>query len=97
MKAGDILRRAADLVDGDRAKTYGPMARLHGNIAILQEAYLKIRRDPDAPLNGEDVAHMQTLLKIARTQCGAGTGDSYVDSAAYQGIAGELSERSLDR
>ena len=28
MKAGDILRRAAELVDGDRAKTYGDMAIL---------------------------------------------------------------------
>ena len=90
MKAHDILKLATTLVIGARAKTYGPMARLHGNIAILQEAYLKIRRDPDAPLNGEDVAHMQTLLKIARTQCGAGSDDSYVDGAAYQGIAGEL-------
>lgn len=90
MKAGDILRQAADLVEGDRAATYGDMELLHGNIAILWNAWMKVKRNPDAPLNGEDVAHMQTLLKMARTQCGEGTPDSYIDGAAYQGIAGQL-------
>ena len=94
MKAGDILRRAADLVDGDRAETYGDMARLHRNIAIMREAYRRIRRDPKAPYNAEDMAHHETLKKICRSQCGSNTDDNYVDAAAYQGIAGELSERS---
>ena len=92
MKASDILRRAADLVDGDRAKTYGDMKRLHTNIAILWEAWLKVRRDPDAPLNAEDVAHMMGDVKKARTQCGEGTEDNYIDAAAYPAIAGELHE-----
>ncbi len=94
MTASVILLLAARLVKGDRAATYGDMARLHGNIAILWNAWMKIRRDPVAPLNGEDVAHMETLLKMARTQSGEGTPDNYVDGAAYQGIAGELSERA---
>ena len=92
MKAGDILRRAADLVDGDRAETYGDMAILHDKIAIMWEAWLKVRRDPDAPLTAEDTAHMETLLKMARTQCGKNTEDNYTDGAAYQAMAGELSE-----
>lgn len=90
MKAGDILRQAAGLVDGDRAATYGDMRVLHGNIAILWNAWMKIKRDPDALLSAEDVAHMDTLKKMARTQCGEGTPDNYVDAAAYQGIAAEL-------
>ena len=97
MKAGDILREAAGLVDGARAVTYGDMALLHRNIAILWAAWLKVRRDPTAPLNAEDIAHMDTLKKMARSQCGEGAviirADNYVDAAAYQGIAGELSER----
>ena len=94
MKAGDILRRAADFVDGDRARTYGDMKRLHTNIAIMHEAYRQIRRDPDAPYNAEDIAHKETLKKICRSQCGEGTEDNYTDAAAYQGIAGELKGRS---
>ena len=92
MKAGDILRRAAELVDGDRATTYGDMALLHRNIAIMREAYRQIRRDPAAPYNAEDMAHHETLKKMCRSQCGEGTQDNYTDGAAYQGIAGELSE-----
>ena len=93
MKAGDILRRAADLVDGDRAKTYGDMKLLHGKIAIMWDAWLKIRRDPDAPLTPEDTAHMMGLMKKARTQCGEGTPDNYIDDAGFAGIAAENSER----
>lgn len=93
MKAGDILRRAAELVEGDRAATYGDMAILHEKIAIMWAAWLQIRRDPDAPLTPEDIAHMDTLKKMARGQCGKGIHrDNYTDAAAYQGIAGELSE-----
>lgn len=94
MKAGDTLRRAADLVDGDRAQTYGDMAILHGKIAIMWDAWLKIRRNPDAPLTPEDTAHMMGLMKKARTQVGEGTPDNYTDDAGFGGIAGELNERS---
>ena len=90
MKAGDILRRAAELVEGDRAATYGDMEQLHEKIAILWNAWMKVKRDPDAPFNAEDVAHMMGDVKKARTQCGEGTPDSYIDGAAYQGIAGQL-------
>ena len=94
MKAHDILTLAAKLVSGDRAATYGDMGRLHTNIAILWSAWMKVRRDPAAPLTPEDVAHMDTLKKMARTQCGEGTEDNYMDAAAYQSIAGELNEMS---
>ncbi len=90
MKASDICRQAADLVRGDRAETYGDMAVLHEKIAVLWDAWLSARRDPSAPLTGEDVAHMSALLKMARSQCGEGTDDNYIDAAAYEGIAGEL-------
>ena len=93
MHAPAILKQAEALVAGDRAVTYGDITRLHLNIVILWNAWMKIRRDPVAPLDGEDVAHMEALLKMARTQSGEGTTDNYVDGAAYLGIAGELSER----
>ncbi len=92
MKAGDILREAAGLVDGARAETYGDMALLHRNIAIMREAYRQIRRDPGAPYNAEDMAHHETLKKMCRAQCGKGTRDNYTDAAAYQGIAWQLSD-----
>ncbi|MEE8607235.1 MAG: DUF6378 domain-containing protein [Nitrospiraceae bacterium] len=92
MKAGDILRRAAELVDGDRAVTYGDMAILHENIAILWNAWILVSRGIDPHLTAEDVAEMESLLKKARKRSGEGTPDNYTDDAAYAAMAGELSE-----
>ena len=92
MKAGDILRRARELVLGDRAAAYGPMAVLHDKQASALQFYLEIRRETAAPITAVDVAHIQVLWKLCRTQCGAGTGDNWVDMAGFSGIAGELSE-----
>ncbi len=91
MKAGDILTTAAGLVDGDRQETYGDLKQNHDKIATLWNAYLSIRREPTAPLNAQDVAHLMALLKVARTQLGADNIDDSVDGAAYLAIAGELS------
>ncbi len=90
MKATDTLARARELVGGDRAETYGDMALLHGKIAILWDAWLKVKRDPDAPLTAEDAAHMMGDVKKARTQCGRGTPDNYTDGAAFFAIAGQV-------
>ncbi len=94
MKAGDILRRAAELVDGDRAVTYGDMAILHENIAILWNAWILVSRGIDPHLTAEDVAQLQSMLKKARKKSGEGTPDNSIDDAAYAAMAGELSERS---
>ena len=92
MKAGDILREAAGLVDGARAETYGDMAILHGNIAILWNAWIFVSRGIDPHLTAEDVAQLESLLKKARTKAGKGSPDSYTDDAAYAAIAGQLSD-----
>lgn len=94
MKAGDILELAAKLVRGDRAVTYGDMAILFENIAILWNAWILVSRGVDPGLTAEDAAQMESLLKKARTLSGEGTPDNYVDDVGYGGVAGELSERS---
>lgn len=93
MKAGNVLRQAAELVDGARAVTYGDMAILYENIAILWNAWIKVSRGIDPHLTAEDVAQMESLLKKARTKSGEGTPDNYIDDVGYGSIAGELSER----
>ena len=92
MKATDTLARARELVGGDRAETYGPMRLLHDKQAAALQFYLETRRDPAAPITAADVAHIQVLWKMCRTQCGAGTPDSFVDMAGFSAIAGELSD-----
>lgn len=88
--ADHLIKSASDLVLGDRANTHGDKRKNHQNIAAMWNAYLSIRRDPAAPLNEIDVAHMMALLKLSRTQLGAHNPDDYVDLVGYAAIAGEL-------
>lgn len=90
MRAIHILGRAAELVGGDRSKSHGDMHKLHDNVAILWNAYLSVRRNPEGPITGPDVAMLMALLKMARAQNGGFNIDDYVDLAGYAGIAGEL-------
>jgi hypothetical protein len=86
-EAGDILRQAANLVDGDRAKAYGDMHETHRLTAQFWSAYLNIH------VSSEDVAQCMVLLKTARARVGKYKEDNYVDQAGYSGIAGELAKR----
>lgn len=95
--AGVIMARAETIVAGDRHEKYGDKLTNHGNIAVLWNAYLRIRGFADNNSNfiePDDVAIMMALLKIART-CG-GTEfvmDNYVDGAGYMACAGEIAHR----
>ena len=90
MKAADICRAAADLVSGERARQHGDLHENHAKLAAMWNAYLAIRREPGALLTGADVALMQALVKIARTQLGAENEDNAIDIAGYAGVYGEI-------
>ena len=59
-RSSELLRKASDLVSGDRQKDYGDKLHNHKNIADLWSAYL------DTSISPHDVAVMMCLLKIAR-------------------------------
>jgi hypothetical protein len=88
--ASEILRSAADLVSGDRNVQHGDKEICLSNIAEIWTAYLRIRKEPAAPLTGIDVASMMALLRLARTQTGAPNVDDWLDGAGYIALAGEL-------
>jgi hypothetical protein len=90
MRADDIAGLAAKLVAGDREAQHGTKMRNFGNIAEMWTSYMRIRRDPGAPLDQEDVGHMMVLLKIARTQLGEHNQDDHVDMVGYAACAGEV-------
>lgn len=90
MRAAQLLTEAARLVGDDREAQHGPKRRNHENIAELWNAYLRIRREPAAPLTALDVAHMMAALKLARTQLGGFNIDDYRDMAGYAGCAAEM-------
>lgn len=86
-RSSELLRKASDLVSGDRQKDYGDKLHNHKNIADLWSAYLGTSISP------HDVAVMMCLLKIARLKQGSRTEDTYLDASAYMAIAREIQER----
>ena len=91
--ASEIAARASDLVGGDRDRQHGQKSDNFERIATMWNAYLAIRRHPDAQLTAVDVGHMMAAMKLARTQSGALNVDDYVDGAGYLACAGEIAQR----
>ena len=85
-KSSDYIKKAIELVDGQRAIDYGDKTLNHQNIADLWNAYL------GTEISAHDVAICMLLVKVARLKnmC---TDDCYVDIAGYAGIAGEISKK----
>jgi hypothetical protein len=86
-RSSELLKKASELVRGDRHIEYGDKTLNHINIASLWSSYLNV------VINPHDVAVMMCLLKIARLKQGSRTEDTYVDAAAYMAIAREIQER----
>ena len=85
-KTSDFLKKAIELVEGQRQEDYGDKTLNHQNIARLWTAYL------DLDISPHDVAICMALVKVARLMHSRKS-DSYVDLAAYGAIAGEIAER----
>lgn len=75
----EILDRAEEVVY-NRPDTHGAPETSFVKIAGMWNAYLGF---PDALLDGEDVANMMVLLKVARNSEGQYHEDNYVDIAGY--------------
>ena len=85
-RSSELLKKASELVNGDRQVDYGDKLINHVNIANLWSAYININISP------HDVAVMMCLLKISRSTMGDFNLDDYVDGAAYMAIAGEMND-----
>jgi len=88
MDKTEILKRASDIVNGERQTMYGKPESNLGLIAALWTVYL------DHLVTSEDVALMMALFKIARCKTGVGTEDSFVDACGYLAIGGEIATLS---
>lgn len=80
----EILKKACDIVTGERENQYGTTWRTHARIADYWSTYL------DMVVTPSDVAVMMVLLKVARTQGGGFVEDNFVDMCGYSAIAAEL-------
>lgn len=89
----EILKAAMRCVCGDREQDYGTPERNFELIGELWTKYFKAKcasPEADVCINGEDVATLMCLLKIARIATGRGKADSFIDLAGYAACAGEL-------
>jgi len=80
----EILKKAASLVAGQRAKQHGDYTKLHSRIAALWSSYLKFKVRP------EQVALCMALVKVARDEVGNENSDDAVDAASYVALWGAL-------
>lgn len=83
-KREECLRRACEIVNGQREQSYGTPEDNFKVIAELWSTYL------EADVSAVDVAMMMSLLKIARIRSGSFTEDSFIDLAGYAACGYEI-------
>lgn len=77
-----VLRRAEQLIAGERRDDYGPAEESFARIAELWSALLHL----DAVLTGHQVAICLAALKLWRCSTSPTSMDSWVDLAGYAGL-----------
>ena len=93
MTKEEILKKAKDLISGDRNDTHGDAFQNHAEIAEFWNIFLDKKLQPMASITAEDVALMMVLLKISRnTQGKKNNMDNFIDMCGYAAIAGEIND-----
>ena len=93
MTKEEILKKARDLVTGDRNETHGDAFQNHAEIAEFWNIYLDKKLQPLASITAEDVALMMVLMKISRNNQGKKNNlDNFIDMCGYAAIAGEIND-----
>lgn len=87
--ASSVLEEAQAVTSGDRRRDYDKATPNHERIAKLWNAYLEIRKEPDAQISALDVATMMVLLKVARN-CHTPKRDNFVDMAGYARCSAQI-------
>ena len=93
MTKEEILKKARDLITGDRNETHGDAFQNHAEIAEFWNIFLDKKLKPMASLTAEDVALMMVLMKISRNSQGKKSNiDNFIDMCGYAAIAGEIND-----
>ncbi|MCQ2316353.1 MAG: DUF6378 domain-containing protein [Bacteroidales bacterium] len=93
MTRAEILDAARKCVCGERDRQYGGPEQSFRVIADLWSTYLSAVISLPVCIEGDDVAAMMALLKIARIATAAVPHpDSWIDLAGYAACGGELDE-----
>ena len=90
----NILQEANDIISGEREGQYGKAEDSFARIAMLWNTYIEAKYgDQQFELSAEDVAHMMTLLKMAR-QMHSHKRDNFVDAIGYMALAHRIAEEN---
>ena len=93
MTKEEILKKAKELITGDRNETHGDAYRNHAEIAEFWNIFLDKKLQPMANISAEDVALMMVLMKISRNSQGKKSNiDNFIDMCGYAAIAGEIND-----
>jgi hypothetical protein len=93
MTKEEILKKAKELITGDRNDTHGDAYRNHAEIAEFWNIFLDKKLQPMANITAEDVALMMVLMKISRNSQGKKSNiDNFIDMCGYAAIAGEIND-----
>ena len=93
MTKEEILKKAKDLISGDRNDTHRDAFQNHAEIAEFCNIFLDKKLQPMANITAEDVALMMVLMKISRNNQGKKSNiDNFIDMCGYAAIAGEIND-----
>jgi len=84
----DFLKQAESLINGPRAKEYGPARLNHQRIADIWTILLAKKLAAD--ITPEDVVACMVGLKLARLAEDIHKDDSWVDIIGYAALGGEI-------
>lgn len=84
----DFLKQAESLINGPRAKEYGPAKLNHQRIADIWTILLAKKLAAD--ITPEDVVACMVGLKLARLAEDMHKDDSWVDIIGYAALGGEI-------
>lgn len=92
-KRGICLRKAIEIINGERQDSYGNPEDSFALIAKYWTAFLHANgfgSSDRLELTPREVAEMMALFKIARMSGQKTTADNYADCAGHIGIAGDM-------
>ncbi len=88
---GELLNEAAELIHGDRNKTYGSPVENFENTAALWTIQLRNKLKPGEEITAPEVALLMIHLKMART-INQPKRDNFLDVAGYAACGWEAAE-----
>ena len=90
MKREEILSKAEQLVNGQRAKDYGDAYENHCRIAEGWNIILRSEVETHGEIKAVHVALMMDWLKTSRILNTVNHEDSWIDKAAYSSLGAEF-------